>query len=127
VHITRELKDGLFFTGDLGQIQQVVMNLCTNAIDAMPHGGRLTVRSGDSGGGLVFLEVEDEGTGIADNIRGKIFDPFFTTKDVGKGTGLGLSLVHEIVVRHKGKVEAISGSARGALLRVTLPGPTPRP
>ncbi|MDD5303173.1 MAG: ATP-binding protein [Elusimicrobia bacterium] len=126
VAIVRELKDGLLAAGDRGQIQQVVMNLCTNAVDAMPQGGRLTIRSGALKGGRVFFEVADEGTGVAGNIRNKIFDPFFTTKDVGKGTGLGLSLVHEIMVRHKGTVEASFPSEGGSLFRVTLPGPLRR-
>jgi len=122
VTIVRELSGGLFALGDPGQIQQVVMNLCTNAVDAMPRGGTLTLRSGELNGGKVFLEVEDDGTGIPNDIRGRIFDPFFTTKDVGKGTGLGLSLVHEIVLRHRGTVEARFPRERGTLFRVTLPG-----
>jgi signal transduction histidine kinase len=124
VTIVRDLKGGLLAVGDRGQIQQVVMNLCTNAVDAMPGGGRLTIRSGELAGGRIFFEVEDEGTGIPEAIRGKIFDPFFTTKDVGKGTGLGLSLVHEILLRHQGTVAA-SFPERGSLFRVTLSGPPP--
>jgi signal transduction histidine kinase len=127
VVIARELKDGLLAAGDRGQIQQVVMNLCTNAVDAMPQGGRLTVRSGAMKGGRVFFEVEDEGTGIAEDIRNKIFDPFFTTKEVGKGTGLGLSLVHEILVRHRGTIEASFPHVRGSLFRVTLSAAAPPP
>jgi signal transduction histidine kinase len=72
-----------------------------------------------SGGG-VFFEVQDGGTGIPENIRSKIFDPFFTTKEVGKGTGLGLSLVHEIIVRHGGAIEASFPSSGGSIFRVTL-------
>ncbi len=125
VTISRELAAGLRVIGDRGQIQQVVMNLCTNAVDAMPEGGRLILRTGALKGGAIFLEVEDEGTGIPQDIRARIFDPFFTTKDVGKGTGLGLSLVHEIVVRHKGTVEALFPRSRGALFRVTLPAGLP--
>lgn len=122
VTIVREFETGVFAAGDRSQIQQVVMNLCTNAVDAMPDGGRLTLRSGALKGGKVYLEIEDEGTGIPKDIRGRIFDPFFTTKDVGKGTGLGLSLVHEIVIRHRGTVEALFPRERGALFRVILVG-----
>jgi len=125
VTIFRELAAGLRAVGDRGQIQQVVMNLCTNAVDAMPDGGRLTLRTGELKDGTIFLEVEDEGTGIPKDIRARIFDPFFTTKDVGKGTGLGLSLVHEIVVRHNGAVEALFPRSRGSLFRVTLPRASP--
>jgi signal transduction histidine kinase len=120
VAISREMKDGLLAAGDRGQIQQVVMNLCTNAIDAMPQGGRLVLRTGALSGGRVFFEMQDGGTGIPENIRSKIFDPFFTTKEVGKGTGLGLSLVHEIVVRHGGAIEASFPSSGGSIFRVTL-------
>jgi signal transduction histidine kinase len=123
VTIVRELEAGLLASGDRGQIQQVVMNLCTNAVDAMPDGGRLTIRSRKLKGGRVLLEVEDQGPGIPEEIRGRIFDPFFTTKELGKGTGLGLSLVHEIIVRHKGAIEAAFPSGKGSLFRVTLPGP----
>ncbi len=120
VTIVREMKGGLLASGDRGQIQQVVMNLCTNAIDAMPQGGRLVIRTGASSGNRVFFEMQDGGTGIPENIRHKIFDPFFTTKEVGKGTGLGLSLVHEIVVRHGGAIEASFPSSGGSIFRVTL-------
>lgn len=123
VEIVRELGAGILARGDRGQIQQVIMNLSSNALDAMPSGGRLTIRAGaEAEGGRIFLEVEDDGTGIPDDIRGKIFDPFFTTKELGKGTGLGLSLVHEIVARHQGTVEVRPAPVRGALFRVVLPG-----
>ena len=121
VTIVRELESGPRSVGDRGQIQQIVMNLCTNAIDAMPDGGTITVRCGRAGPERLFIEVHDQGPGIPENIRGRIFDPFFTTKDVGQGTGLGLSLVHEIVVRHQGSVHATDAPGGGALLRVELP------
>lgn len=122
VTIARELTPGVRAVGDRSQIIQVIMNLCTNALDAMPDGGRLTLRSRGPKDGKVYLEVEDEGTGIPQDIRNRIFDPFFTTKDVGKGTGLGLSLAHEIVIRHRGAVEALFPRERGVTFRVTLPG-----
>lgn len=120
VVIARSLESGRRAVGDRGQIQQVVMNLCTNAMDAMPDGGTMTVRCGRSDGG-VFIEVEDQGSGVPEAIRGRIFDPFFTTKDVGQGTGLGLSLVHEIALRHRGTVTAGSAPGGGALFRVEWP------
>ncbi|MBI5247819.1 MAG: PAS domain S-box protein [Elusimicrobia bacterium] len=120
VPIAREFAAGSRALGDRGQIQQIVMNLCTNALDAMPDGGTLTVRCGVRGAN-VYIEVQDEGPGIPEDIRGRIFDPFFTTKDVGQGTGLGLSLVHEIVVRHRGTVSASDAPGGGTLMRVELP------
>lgn len=123
VTMQRELEPGLSAAGDRGQIQQVIMNLCSNAVDAMPEGGRVTIRCGGTKGGGAFLEVRDEGTGVPPEIRPKIFDPFFTTKEVGKGTGLGLSLVHEIVLRHGGTVDAAFPSGGGSSFRVTLPAP----
>ena len=125
VLIVREFEEGVRTLGERGQIQQVVMNLCTNAVDAMPEGGRLTIRSGSLNGGKVYFEVEDQGTGIPEDIRDRIFEPFFTTKDVGKGTGLGLSLVHEILLRHQGTVEASFPAAGGSRFRVTLAAAVP--
>ncbi|OYW00304.1 MAG: hypothetical protein B7Z61_13485, partial [Acidobacteria bacterium 37-71-11] len=93
---------------DRSQLNQVIMNLAVNASDAMPEGGRLTLRTGALGGSWVLLTVEDTGHGIPEEIRGRIFEPFFTTKGAGKGTGLGLSVVHGIVTRHGGTVEVES-------------------
>lgn len=123
VSMLRELEPGLSAAGDRGQIQQVIMNLCSNAVDAMPEGGRVTIRCGWTKGGGAYLEVQDEGAGVPPELRPKIFDPFFTTKEVGKGTGLGLSLVHEIVLRHGGTVDAAFPSGGGSSFRVTLPAP----
>src|SRR5207302_3407515 len=81
---------------DRTRIQQMLLNLCTNAIDAMPQGGTLTVRIGvgphaiEGNKNLIRFEVQDTGEGIREDIRHRIFEPFFTTKPVGKGTGLGL-------------------------------------
>ncbi|MDP3544190.1 MAG: ATP-binding protein [Elusimicrobiota bacterium] len=125
VAIVRELEPGLRAAGNRGQIQQVIMNLCSNAVDAMPEGGRVTIRSGGKKGGGVYLEVWDEGSGVPPELRPRIFDPFFTTKEVGKGTGLGLSLVHEIVIRHRGTVEVDFPSGGGSTFRVTLPCAAP--
>lgn len=119
------------------QIQQVVINLCSNAIDAMPKGGTLTVStmrhpersegSRDSSampqndkGAFVEISVSDNGEGIPPEIQSKIFDPFFTTKEVGKGTGLGLSLVYEIVKKHSGTIE-VKSQPHFTEFRVKLP------
>jgi len=106
---------------DPGQLQQVVVNIALNAVDAMDEAGTLTVETGiDPQGREVFLRISDTGKGIPEDILPLIFEPFFTTKKVGEGTGLGLSIVHGIVTRAGGRVEAVSATA-GATFTVRLP------
>jgi len=107
-------------TADPGQLTQVLVNLVVNAIQAMPEGGRLTVRT-DAGDGYVSLKVEDTGVGIKDDVVKKIFMPFFTTKDVDKGTGLGLAVVHGIVTSHGGSIKVDSKVGKGTSFEVKLP------
>ena len=110
----------LLAEADPGQVSQVLTNLVVNARDAMPEGGRLTVRTGLAGG-EVFLEVEDTGSGMTPEIRERIFEPFFTTKGHAHGTGLGLAVVHGIVESHGGRIEVETMPGRGSRLRVLLP------
>jgi len=94
--------------GNKVQIQQIIINLANNAIDAMPDGGKLTIATELAEEGIhswVCLKVGDTGNGVPSELRQHIFEPFFTTKPVGQGTGLGLSLVHEIVRRHSGSID----------------------
>ena len=105
---------------DRTQIQQVIINLCTNALDAMPGGGTLTVQVRLQGT-HVEIRVTDTGTGIPADIRKRIFEPFFTTKEVGKGTGLGLSLIYEIVKNHQGTVDLETEAGKGTTFIVRLP------
>jgi len=107
--------------GNRTQLEQVVINLGNNALDAMEKGGELTVRSRYSGNGEVHLEVRDTGPGIPADIRSRIFEPFFTTKEVGKGTGLGLSLAYEVVQQHGGSLDVESEIGKGTTMRVRLP------
>jgi signal transduction histidine kinase len=102
------------------KINQVIMNLVGNAIDASHDEGEVTIRS-RADGANVILEVKDNGTGIPQAIREKIFDPFFTTKPQGEGTGLGLSISYGIVHDHGGEIEVESEVGKGSLFRVTLP------
>ncbi len=120
---------------DRGQIEQVVMNLVTNARDAMPNKGRLSIatmhvvlgedfvkvhgygRTGD----FAVISVTDSGVGMDEKTRRKIFEPFFTTKEVGKGTGLGLATVYGIVKSHDGFINVYSEPGRGTSFKVYLP------
>jgi two-component system, NtrC family, sensor kinase len=128
VEIKVEVAGGLpTVSGDSGQLQQAVIILAENAVDAMPEGGTLTLRArpgADEEGGVV-LEVEDTGHGIAPEIREKIFDPFFTTKEVGRGTGLGLAVCYGIVTEHGGRIAVDSAVGRGTAFSVWLPADLP--
>ncbi len=96
------------------------MNLALNGIQAMPSGGRLTVRTGVTRQG-VELVVEDTGEGMSAEVLQHCFDPFFTTKEVGQGTGMGLSMTHGIVTSHGGTIEAESEPGRGSRFVIRLP------
>jgi two-component system NtrC family sensor kinase len=105
------------------QLNQVVMNLVVNAAHAMSHErGRIVIRTGTGPGeGQVFVEVEDNGGGIAAENLSRIFDPFFTTKPIGQGTGLGLSLAYGIVQKHAGDISVASEMGKGTTFRIVLP------
>jgi PAS domain S-box-containing protein len=116
---------------DAGQMQQVLMNLCVNARDAMPDGGKLiietsseTIAEGQGGvkpGSYVNLSVTDTGMGMNKETIERIFEPFFTTKEKGKGTGLGLSVIYGVVNNHGGHVHVYSEPGGGSTLKVLLP------
>jgi signal transduction histidine kinase len=104
------------------QLQQVVLNLVLNALQATASGGRVAVRTlGDPSGEGAWLEVTDSGAGIPGEELEKIFDPFFTTKDPDQGTGLGLTICHGIVSEHGGTIEVESERGAGTTFRVRLP------
>ena len=119
---------------DRGQIEQVTMNLIVNARDAMPDGGRITLRVEDATiddaeaealdiqpGPYVALVVSDSGHGMTAAVQSRVFEPFFTTKPVGKGTGLGLSMVYGLVRQSGGAITVDSAPGRGATFRIVLP------
>jgi two-component system cell cycle sensor histidine kinase/response regulator CckA len=108
----------LYIEGDLGQLQQLLLNLCTNARQAMPSGGRLRLRA-SAVGVEVELEVTDTGLGMGEETRARIFEPFFTTRP--GGTGLGLSVVHGVVQEHHGSINVESKPGQGTTVRVRLP------
>jgi len=103
------------------QLNQVFMNLLVNAAHSIADFGKITVRTGQQDKDHVWIEVEDTGKGIPDDVKSKIFDPFFTTKPVGKGTGLGLSLSYKIIQDHHGHFEINSVVGKGTRIRVILP------
>ena len=107
-------------SADGGQLQQAVIALATNAVDAMPEGGQLTFRVFSKGRRLV-VDVEDTGLGISQENMPKIFEPFFTTKDVGKGTGLGLSVCYGIISEHGGRISVRSNIGKGTTFSIFLP------
>ncbi len=121
IEFTVELtSEDLRINADQGQLEQVLMNLVVNAADAMPGGGRLTIRTRLQEGRAV-LEVADTGNGIPAQALAHVFEPFFTTKEIGHGTGLGLAVVHGIVTAHAGEIEVESTLGTVTVFRLLLP------
>jgi two-component system NtrC family sensor kinase len=109
-------------SGDFNQIQQCIINLIFNAIDAMPDGGTLSIKSAlNANKGVVGIEIADTGSGIAKEDLPHIFDPFYSTKTEGTGLGLGLSTVYGIIDRHKGTITVESEAGKGTVFRIALP------
>ena len=121
--------------GDADRLQQVFINLINNALDAMPEGGSLTVRTGAAFSDemsvraesdsvrppYVFIEFADTGCGMTEELRARIFDPFYTTKGMGRGTGLGLVVVRQVTREHGGDIEVESERGKGTRFRLKLP------
>ncbi|MBJ6752489.1 PocR ligand-binding domain-containing protein [Geomonas anaerohicana] len=126
---------------DVGQLEQVLINLATNARDSMPKGGMLTIETGlqavespvdhESGraepGRYAVVTVSDSGSGMDEDTRKRIFEPFYTTKEVGKGTGLGMAIVYGIVKQHSGIINVYSEPGHGTTFRIYLPLQQPEP
>ena len=126
IEVVRELGPALpAIQADRQQLRQVFLNLLTNASDAMPQGGRLTVRAAavqtEGAGKRIQIEFADTGCGIDKDQLEKIWDPFFTTKPEGKGTGLGLAICRRVVEEHHGTISVKSRPAEGTKVIITLP------
>ncbi len=125
----------LLVMADVGQLEQVLMNLATNARDAMPHGGRLSFFTSDvvvkdgsetqydlpSPGKYAIISIADTGAGIDSESMERLFEPYYTTKEVGKGTGLGLSIVYGIIKQHGGSVQVSSELGKGTTINIYIP------
>ncbi len=128
-------QEELTIMADSGQIGQVLMNLATNARDAMPEGGILTIKTErflmdenflkahgfGQAGEYAILVVSDTGIGMDKKTKERIFEPFFTTKEVGKGTGLGMAMVYSIIRQHNGYIDLYSEPKRGTIFKIYLP------
>jgi len=120
IEVVRMLEEELpDVVADASQLQQVLVNLVVNAIQAMPDGGRLTIATHHNGSAAV-LRVEDTGLGMSTEVRKRVFLPFFTTKDINEGTGLGLAVAHGIVSAHGGKIGVESRPGRGSCFEVEI-------
>jgi signal transduction histidine kinase len=136
IQLNTMLKDDTIrISADSGTIEQVLLNLATNARDAMPGGGILTIESGitvldeqfvrahgyGSPGQYALLSVSDSGEGMDEDTRQNIYEPFFTTKEAGKGTGLGLSIVYGIIKQHNGFISVYSELGHGTTFKIMIP------
>jgi len=134
INILYEIESGYDYVikGDKTQINQVIINLCSNAIDAMfPNSGSLALKLSGSNiqipsglsdrNGYFSLKITDSGCGIDESIINNVFDPFFSTKEVGKGTGLGLSVVYNIVHGHNGKITVVNNEHSGVEFTILMP------
>lgn len=121
ITITKQLDSSLpEIYADEVQMSQVLVNLITNAVYAMPKGGEITVTTKKKQNGISLI-VKDTGTGMTNDVKSKIFEPFFTTKPVGQGTGLGLSVVQGIIDSHQGKITVATAVNQGSKFEIQLP------
>lgn len=136
IDINLDLSEDLaYIKGDKGQLEQVITNLVVNARDAMDNKGKLSIKTRNHGisnlkntkinhtdnTNYVCLEIEDNGSGMKEEVLNKIFEPFFTTKQAGAGTGMGLSVVHGIIKNHKGWIDVDSKPGQGTSFKIYLP------
>jgi signal transduction histidine kinase len=106
--------------GDAGKLEQVIINILSNAVEAMPQGGTISIATSRSKAG-VRVRIEDTGPGIPEGNLTRVFDPFFTTKEPGAGTGLGLSICYGIIKDHHGTIDVSSMNGKGTMVTITIP------
>ncbi len=121
VDLTRELTPVSEVMGDPGKLEQVIINVLSNSVEAMPEGGDIVISTREEDG-VVKIRIADTGPGIPEEHLSRVFDPFFTTKEIGAGTGLGLSICYGIIRQHHGHIELTSAPARGTTVTISLPG-----
>ncbi len=121
IELDHELIPGIpDIIADSSQIHQVLINLIVNSLQAMPEGGKITLKTGFNEENVI-LECIDTGVGMTKDVMRQVFNPFFTTKKVNEGTGLGLSVVHGIIYSHNGEIKVFSKPGEGTRFRITLP------
>lgn len=121
ITVLYELAKGLpLLHADPVQLNQVIVNLVVNSIQAMPAGGELSIKTYSEGENIILI-IKDTGIGISKENKEKIFEPFFSTKDVGRGTGLGLSVVHGILTAHNSQISVHSVTGKGTQFRIRFP------
>jgi two-component system cell cycle sensor histidine kinase/response regulator CckA len=130
-------RQGMTIEGDRSQIEQVILNLCLNARDAMPGGGKLLIEtyiksdasdlitSAEEPARQVVIKIADTGSGISESVKEHIFEPFFTTKELGKGTGMGLAMVYGVVKNHAGTISVETSPGKGTAFTVSFPAVRP--
>jgi signal transduction histidine kinase len=125
IDVQREVSpDTAHVRSDPGLLRHVLGNLIANAVDAMPAGGKLTVRASREGA-TISVAVDDTGVGLGPEERRRLFEPFFTTKPRGKGTGLGLSISREIASALRGRIEVDSAPGQGSRFTLSFPEDSP--
>jgi PAS domain S-box-containing protein len=120
IQIVTDFPDQMPIMGDVNSLSQALMNLCTNARDAMPDGGSLNIKAVQEGR-RILVTLSDDGEGMGKEAVEKCFDPFFTTKPIGKGTGLGLSTTYGIIKSHEGLISVESQSKKGTTFKLHFP------
>jgi signal transduction histidine kinase len=120
IALTLDLNLAEHFCIDVEALRQIIVNTVLNAIQAMPEGGQLTIRTKQIYSRIVIV-IKDTGTGVDPEIKDKIFDPFFTTKEIGEGTGLGLAVTYALIQQMGGTIEMESEPGKGTVFSITLP------